>query len=137
MPEPLTVRAVSADRVVWSGEAQNVIAKTTDGDIGILPGHEPVMSLLEPGGVEIICPEGKREVIAVDGGFISVAQGRVSVLSEFARIGEEISLDQADREVTETRKLMEAGDDDDETRKRYRRATAQLRAAHKQRSHWR
>lgn len=131
MAEAMTVRAVSADRVVWAGEAVNLIAKTTDGDIGILPGHEPVMSLLSPSGVEIICPDGSREVIAVDGGFISVARGRVSILSEFARIGEEISIDQADREMAETRKMMEAGDDNEETRKRLRRATAQLRAAHK------
>jgi F-type H+-transporting ATPase subunit epsilon len=131
MAEPLTVRAVSGDRVVWAGEAQNVIAKTTEGNIGILPGHEPVMSLLAPGGVEIICPEGKRQVIAVDGGFISVARGRVSILSEFARIGEEISAEQADRELAELRKTMDAGEGDDETQKRIRRATAQLRAAHK------
>ncbi len=133
MAESLTVRAVSGDRVVWTGEAQNVIAKTTDGDIGILPGHEPVMSLLAPGGVEIICPEGKREVIAVDGGFISVARGRVSILSEFARAGEEISVEQADRELTELRRVLDAGGGDDETRKRLRRATAQLRAARKRR----
>lgn len=131
MAEALRVRAVSADRVVWDGEAVNLIAKTTEGDIGILPGHEPVMSLLEPSGVEVICPNGTREVIAVDGGFISVASGRVSILSEFARIGAEISSEQADRELTETRKLMETGEADDETRKRYRRATAQLRAANK------
>lgn len=133
MAEPLSVRAVSADRTVWSGEAQNVIAKTTDGDIGILPGHEPVMSLLEPGGVEVICPDGTREVIAVDGGFISMSQGRVSILSEFARVGAELSAEQADREVAETRKLMDTGEDDEETRKRFRRATAQLRAAQKRR----
>jgi len=78
----MQVEVVSATRVVWSGKAINIIAKTVEGDIGILPGHEPVLSILVPGAVEVFAEDNSREVIAVDGGFISVAHGRASILSE-------------------------------------------------------
>ncbi len=134
MADPLQVEVVSAEKVVWSGEAESVIAKTVDGDMGILPGHSPVLALLVPGAVEIVCPDGRsREIVAVDGGFISVAQGRVSVLSEYARLGEEISVSAAEREQSEYRAKLDAGDDTEETRLHYRRASAQVRAGHKAR----
>lgn len=133
MADPLEVRVVSADAVVWSGQAYNVIAKTVEGDIGILPGHEPVLSVLAPGGVEVIRPDGTRDVVAVDGGFISVAQGRVSIISEYARMAEEITVDRAERALDDARQRIEAGEDDEEIRKAYRRAEAQLSAARKAR----
>ncbi|SDT37703.1 F0F1 ATP synthase subunit epsilon [Microlunatus soli] len=131
MADPLEVRVVSADEVVWSGDAESVIAKTVEGDIGILAGHEPVLSLLAPGGVEVLLPGGQREIVAVDGGFISVAKGRVSVISEYARMGQGISVDQAERALADARAKLDAGEDDEETRKAYRRAEAQLSAARK------
>ena len=133
MAEPLELRVVSADAVVWSGQAENVIAKTVEGDIGILAGHEPVLALLAPGGVEVIQPDGNREIVAVDGGFISVARGRVSIISEYARMAEEITVDRAERALAEARQRLDAGEDDEETRKAYRRAEAQLSAARKAR----
>ena len=105
MAEPMQVEVVSADRVVWSGESSNIIAKTVDGDIGILPGHSPVLAVLVPGAVVIFCEDkGTREVIAVDGGFISVSQGRVSILSEYARMADEISISEAEKELAEAQR---------------------------------
>ncbi|WOQ15513.1 F0F1 ATP synthase subunit epsilon [Raineyella sp. W15-4] len=127
----LHVEVVSAERVIWSGEAVNIIARTVEGDIGILPGHSPVVALLEPSAVEIYTVEGNREVVAVDGGFISVAQGRVSVLSAFARLGREIDQHQAEKDYTAARERMEHESDDEETRERFNRARAQVRAAEK------
>ena len=66
--DPLRVEVVSADRLVWSADAINVIARTVDGDIGILPGHEPVMAVLAPCAVEIVTADGRSETVAVDGG---------------------------------------------------------------------
>ena len=71
MAEPMQVEVVCADRVVWSGKSSNIIAKTVEGDIGILPGHEPVLAVLVPGAVEIFSEDGPREIVAVDGGFSS------------------------------------------------------------------
>jgi F-type H+-transporting ATPase subunit epsilon len=131
MAEPMQVEVVSADRVVWSGESTNVIAKTTDGEIGILPGHAPVLAVLQPSAVVIFCEDGKREVVAVDGGFVSVSQGRVSILSEYAEVADEVSVGQAERELAEAQQRLDSGDGNDEDRKHFQRATAQLRAAQK------
>lgn len=127
----LHVEVVSAERSIWSGEAVNIIARTVEGDIGVLPGHSPVVALLQPSAVEIYTPDGNREVIAVDDGFISVAQGRVSVLSSFARLGKEIDLADAEREYFEAKKRFDTESDDVETREKLERARAQVRAAEK------
>jgi F-type H+-transporting ATPase subunit epsilon len=129
--EPMQVEVVSADRVVWSGESSNIIAKTVEGEIGILPGHEPVLGVLVPSAVVIFDEGGGREVVAVDGGFISVSQGRVSILSEYARMADEISVAQAEKELAEAERALDSGAADDEDRKHFLRATAQLRAAQK------
>jgi F-type H+-transporting ATPase subunit epsilon len=132
VPEPMQVEVVSADRVIWSGESTNVIAKTTDGEIGILPGHAPVLAVLQPSAVVIFCEDGrKREVVAVDGGFVSVSQGRVSILSEYAKLADELSVGEAERELAEAQKRLDSGDGSEDDRKHFQRATAQLRAAQK------
>jgi F-type H+-transporting ATPase subunit epsilon len=129
--DPLDVQVVSAERVVWSGEATNIIARTTDGDIGILPGHEPVLAILVPSGVEIFSVDNHREIVAVDGGFISAGQGRVSILSEYARMAQDIDLPAAEKELAEAQGRLDDGEDDEETRKHFNRASAQVRAAEK------
>ena len=68
----LFVDVVAADRRVWEGEALSVIVRTMEGDIGILPNHEPVLAVLVPSAAEVLTADGKREVIAVDGGFSTV-----------------------------------------------------------------
>jgi F-type H+-transporting ATPase subunit epsilon len=129
--DPMQVEVVSADEVVWSGEATNIIAKTVDGDIGILANHSPVLAVLVPGGVEIVCPDGTREIVAVEGGFMSVSRGRVSILSEYARMAREISLSEAERDLAAAEAAIDGGDDSEETHTRLLRATAQVRAAQK------
>ena len=127
----MQVEVVAADRVVWSGTSSNIIAKTVEGEIGILPGHSPLLAVLEPSAVVIFCDDGRREVVAVEGGFISVSQGRVSVLSEYARMADEITVSAAEKELAEAQRVLDSGDFDDEDRKHFLRATAQLRAAEK------
>ena len=127
----MQVEVVSADAVVWSGEATNIIAKTVDGDIGILANHSPVLAVLVPGGVEIVCPDGTREIVAVESGFMSVSRGRVSILSEYAKMAGEISLAQAEKDLAAANAAIDGGDDSEETRQRFLRATAQVRAAQK------
>ena len=122
---------MAADRVVWSGTSSNIIAKTVEGEIGILPGHSPLLAVLEPSAVVIFCDDGRREVVAVEGGFISVSQGRVSVLSEYARLATEMSLRDAERELDAAQQVLDSGDYSDDDRRRFDRANAQLRAAQK------
>ena len=131
MADAMQVEVVSADRVVWSGTSPNIIAKTVEGDIGILPGHSPLLGVLEPSAVVIFTEDGGREIVAVDGGFISVSQGRVSILSEYARLSGEVSVADAERELAQAQQVLDSGDYTDEDRQRFDRASAQLRAAQK------
>ena len=125
---PLHVEVVAADRLVWSGQALNIIARTVEGDIGILPGHEPMLAVLVPCVVEIVTADGRSESLAVDGGYISVAHGRVSVLSQSATLGHEVGLEQARREAsTLEAKAMQGNADDDELH-HLRILQAQIRA---------
>ncbi len=127
----LHVEVVSAARTVWSGDAINVIAKTIEGDMGILPGHSPVLAVLAPSAVEVQTEDGNREIIAVGTGFISVADGRVSILSEYAQLAAEITLDDAKRELDAATVALDADADDEDARDRYEHALAQVRAARK------
>jgi F-type H+-transporting ATPase subunit epsilon len=126
----LRVEVVSADGITWEGEALSVIARTTEGDLGVLPGHEPFLAALVPCAAEVLTADGNREVLALDGGFISVADNRVSVLSQFAKVAKEIDLKAAEHELAAAEKRLNAGELDDETRQHFLRAQAQVRAAH-------
>ncbi|WP_017935513.1 F0F1 ATP synthase subunit epsilon [Nocardioides sp. Iso805N] len=95
MAEALHVELVSADRTVWSGDASQVSAHTVEGDIGVLRGHTPLLSLLSPSLVEITPATGAKVFASVDGGFISVANDRVSILAEHITLGQEINAAQA------------------------------------------
>lgn len=83
---PLEVTLVSADRRVWSGEATRVIARTVEGDIGILGGHEPLLALLTSGEIRITPSSGEDVVAELDGGFMSVEHDRVTVVSDGASL---------------------------------------------------
>ena len=125
---PLEVEVVSAERVVWSGEAVNVVARTVEGDIGILPGHEPLLAVLVPCLVEIVTADGRSESLAVDGGFISVANGHVSVLSQTAELGKEISLEDARKELAPIELKAQQGQANDAEIHRLKMLKAQIRA---------
>ena len=121
------VEMVAADRTVWSGDASMVVAKTVEGDIGILRGHAPVLSLLAESAVEITSDDGVVHA-AVDGGLISVAGDRVSILAEHAILAENIKVDEERAELEEAQGL---DSDDDQREHRIRRAEARIRAAEK------
>lgn len=125
---PLKLEVVAADRMVWEGDVVNVIARTARGDIGILPGHEPLMATLVPCMVEIVSADGRTEILAIDGGFIAVAHGHVRVLSQVANLAEEISLEAAQDEAHELRRLRNEGEVTDEQIHRLHILNAQIRA---------
>ena len=104
----LLVALVTPEREIWSGNAGLVIAKTIDGDIGILTGHAPVIGVLTPGSlVRILQTEGDDVVAAVTGGFLSVADDRVSVLAAEADLGSEVDVQAVRSELD--RLLVESG----------------------------
>jgi F-type H+-transporting ATPase subunit epsilon len=81
----LHVELVAVEQKVWTGEAEMVIAKTTEGELGILPGHAPVLGqLAEPGEVRITRADGEALTWEVSGGFLSVTADGVTILAESA-----------------------------------------------------
>ncbi len=92
----LRVELVVPEGEIWAGTAERVIAKTLDGDVGILSGHTPVLGILAVGSLVRILPDGeegtsREEVVAaVAGGFLSVADDQVSVLARQAQLGTDV-----------------------------------------------
>ncbi|GAB4099728.1 F0F1 ATP synthase subunit epsilon [Sinomonas halotolerans] len=84
----LEVEIVAADHFVWSGAAKMVKARTADGEVGILPGHSPMLAILHAGEIAIEPVSGSRITGSVDGGFFSVDSDRVVIVADNAKIGE-------------------------------------------------
>ncbi len=93
----LDVSLEAMDREVWTGSARIVVATTPEGEIGIMPGHEPILALLVDGELRVETTDEQRIVAAVHGGFFSVANNRVSILAETAELGHEIDVERAQR----------------------------------------
>lgn len=124
----MQVELVSAERRLWSGEAEMVVARTTEGEIGILPGHAPVLGELGSGVLRIIQSPGSEVVAAIHGGFLSVAASGVSVLADIAELGADIELDRAQAAYDRASSSL-AHDDDASAREALARARARLQAA--------
>lgn len=117
----LHVELVSVEREVWSGEADFVSARTTEGDIGILPGHAPLLGELAEGAVVTIKQSGGAQVVAaVHGGFLSITDDGVTVLAEIAELAADID---AGRAQAALQRAQSEGDDS-----AVRRAESRLRA---------
>jgi F-type H+-transporting ATPase subunit epsilon len=94
----LHVELLMPDRSLWSGEAGMVIAKTIDGDIGIMPGHSPVFGILSPGSLvrirEVPGDDSPGDAVraAVRDGFLSVTNDRVSILTSTGQIAADVDV---------------------------------------------
>lgn len=85
MANQLHVELVAVEQKVWSGDAEMLVARTTEGELGVLPGHAPLLGqLAEPGQVRIKLPGGEELAYDVSGGFLSVNAAGVTVLAENA-----------------------------------------------------
>ncbi len=127
----LEVHLVTPEREVWTGEADFVTARAVDGDLGVLPGHTPLLAALDIGPVYIDA-NGGRTAVVVDGGFLHVAHQddttRVDILAEHALLQEE--LDQEDPAAYEQRaEELRAEGRFDEARVELAKAAARRRVA--------
>ena len=95
----MNVSLVAADRLLWSGEATVVNTRTLAGEIGIMANHTPILSVLEPGQVDVRTADDGHWVAAIDGGFISVANNEVSILCDRAEISHESDFAEATRKL--------------------------------------
>ncbi len=122
MAATFQLELVAADRIVWSGEATMVIARTLEGEVGILANHAPLLGVLAPGAVEIRPEDGAAMIAAVDGGFISVAHNRISILAERAELADDIDIAQARRDLEQAQQER-----DDSARSKHAIAAAEAR----------
>jgi F-type H+-transporting ATPase subunit epsilon len=112
---PLTVQVVTPEREVEvSDDAELVIARGTEGEVGVMPGHAPLLISLGIGPLTIVHQGGRREVLALDGGFLQVSRDQVIVLAEYAVIPSEIDASAAAGRLDELKRraAAEAGSDD-------------------------
>ena len=122
----LNVAVVSAEKALWSGQAKSLVAKTPEGDIGILPNHEPVLALLVESPLRLEGIDGTRMAIAVHGGFFSVAGNDVNVIAEVAELAEDIDIERAQAALA---RAQAAGADDPDEISAIRRAETRIQTA--------
>nr|WP_154767981.1 F0F1 ATP synthase subunit epsilon [Nakamurella alba] len=92
----MQVDLVAVERQIWSGKAQMVVARTVDGDIGVMPGHAPLLAELREGfAARVVEPNGNVMGVAVHGGFLSVTKAGVTILAEAAELHDEIDVTKA------------------------------------------
>jgi F-type H+-transporting ATPase subunit epsilon len=103
MAMTIHVDVVSAEELIFSGLAEFVVLPGEAGELGILPGHMPLMTRIKPGAVRVMLPDNKEELIFVAGGLLEVQPGLVTVLADTAIRGAD--LDQA--KAMEAKKLAE------------------------------
>jgi F-type H+-transporting ATPase subunit epsilon len=82
----LSVSVVSAEQEIWTGEAIQLITRTVEGEIGILPGHEPILAILGAGEVRITLEGGRVVKAMADDGFLSVSNNVVTVVARNASL---------------------------------------------------
>lgn len=93
----ITVELVSVERKLWTGKATIVTAQTTEGEIGVLPGHEPMLGQLVENGVVTIRPvDGGKLTAAVQGGFLSVFPDKITILADYAIWADEVDSSEAE-----------------------------------------
>jgi F-type H+-transporting ATPase subunit epsilon len=124
----MQVELVSPERVLFSGEAEMVVARSEGGDIAFLTGHAPFIGVLGIGAVRIRTADGHEEVAAVHGGFVEVRNNRVTILSDVAELASQIDVARA-RQAQERAEAEARAESNAETEAALRRAQVRLEVA--------
>ncbi len=122
----IQVSIVSIEHPVWSGTARQAVFKTVEGDIGILPGHEPLLAILADAPIRIDPPEGDPIFFAVHGGFVSLDSDKLSILADTAETAEDIDVERARARLAAAKAT---GSDDEEQLAIIRRAETKIEVA--------
>lgn len=110
MAKTFQVDVVSPEATVWSGRATIVIARTPEGELGIMADHEPLMATCATGPIEIEAESGERTTIGVHGGFLQVLDNQVTLITDRA----EVAKSHAEAKETAQRLAAEDADANDE-----------------------
>ena len=122
------VELVSPESISYSGEAEMVIARTVEGgDIAFQPGHVPFIGVLSVWSVEVIRPDGERDVFAVHRGFVQVAGTKVSILSDVSEAVEDIDIERAQAARSAAQELISSDNENEEALASLERSEVSLR----------
>ena len=126
----LEVQVVSPERILYTGTATMVVARTVGGgDIAFLTGHAPFIGALAIHQVKVVTEAGDEQLIAVHGGFVEVSSSRVTVLSDVAELPEQIDVHRAERAKQRAEDALRADGDDEEAKAALARAELRLLVA--------
>ncbi len=121
----LHVELVSPERILYEGEAEMVVCRTTEGELAFLTGHAPFLGALAVAPVRVISP-GAVVVAAVHGGFVEVRDDRVIILSDVAELPDQIDVARARLAQQRAEEALGADEDDADARAALARATTRL-----------
>ncbi len=125
----LHVQVVSPERVLYGGDAEMVVCRTSDGEIAFLPGHVPFLGALSIAKVRALLPGGADQVIAVHRGFVEMSHDDVTVLSDVAELPEEIDVQRARAAKEQAEAELAANEDDEVAAEALARAELRLEVA--------
>ena len=126
---------VTAERVVYSEDIDILVAPGIDGELGILPRHAPLLTVLKPGEIRVV-KDGEERFIAVSGGFMEVMGNKVTILADTAEHAEEIDLERAEEAMGRAEEQVESAAsqmDLERALASMRRSQARLRVARRRR----
>ena len=125
MAKTMQCNVVSAEESLYTGDVQMVIATGDLGDLGITPGHAPLITTLKPGPVRLVFEDGSDELFFVSGGFLEVVPSKVTILADTAERAENLDEAAAIHAQDEAKRLLEEQHADFD----YSRATVELAEA--------
>ena len=103
----MRLEIVTAERVVYSEDVNILVAPGIDGELGILPRHAPLLTVLKPGEIRVV-KDGEETYIAVSGGFLEVLGNKVTILADTAEHAEEIDVQRAEEALKRAQERIAA-----------------------------
>lgn len=130
MARKIRLDIVTPERVAYSADINMVVARTSSGDIGVLPGHAPLIAGLQIAPLRMLFDEGEVQ-IAIGGGFIEVQPEKVTILASSAELSEEIDVERAEAAKKRAETRLKSGETIDAERAEValRRAVVRLKVA--------
>jgi F-type H+-transporting ATPase subunit epsilon len=111
----MRLKIITPDKIILDIETKGVFVRAIDGELGVLPGHIPLMTALDIGTASFITSDDNREYVSIIGGIFKVENDEVSILTENAELGEDIDITRAnlaaDKARAELEGLLEKGID--------------------------
>jgi F-type H+-transporting ATPase subunit epsilon len=129
VPQAFPVQLVSPEDILFEGEAEMVVCRSTSGEIAFLYGHQPYLGALDDAPVRVLFPGSGEQAAAVHGGFVQMTGDRLVVLSDLAELEENIDVERAERARSAAQEALSRDPDDGEAQAALARAETRLAVA--------